>query len=190
MRIYRKYYGIYPQDRTTIVIPGCDESHVTDVNSYVNGNNSNNKESSMSSLEYTTAEEEEDFDTENFIENHVMVSNQDTSFDQTEDNIPENQGFFTTHSGNSSVTILQDKTRLTITGHVIFNQVGTCTRRRKHNIEGASRQNHLVQNLCATIPGHESPLLQPEASLFYKTFLHCYKKRYMFYFRSKANFSY
>ena len=86
------------------------------------------------------------------------------------------QGFFTTHSGDSPANIFQDKNRLTITGHVIFNQAGTCTRRRKHNIEGTSRQKHIVQSLCATIPGQASPLLQPEASLFPRHFYISAKK--------------
>ena len=41
---------------------------------------------------------------------------------------------------------------------------------RKYNIEGTSRQKHLVQSLCATVPGQASPLLQPEASLFPRHF--------------------
>ena len=70
----------------------------------MNSNNHNREESSMSSLEDSTIEEEENVDTENFIENHVVFSNQDTSFDQTEDNIPQNQGFFTDPHGNHSKT--------------------------------------------------------------------------------------
>ena len=94
LRICRKCYKTFPEDKTTIVIPEYDASHVIDKNNYVNNNNSNNKESSMSSLEDSTVEEEEDVDTENFIENHVVFSNQDTSFDQTEDNIPEKTRLF------------------------------------------------------------------------------------------------
>jgi len=114
--------------------------------------------------------EEEDDDVENFISNHVVFSNLDSSLDQSEDNIPDSFGFFTTNSGDLPPNIFQDKNRLAVTGHVIFNQVGTCTRRRKYNIEGTSRQKHLVQSLCATVPGQASPLLQPEASLFPRQF--------------------
>ena len=42
--------------------------------------------------------------------------------------------------------------------------------RGKSNIYGTSRQLHLIQSLCATVPGTASPLLQPEASLFPRHF--------------------
>ena len=34
--------------------------------------------------------------------------------------------------------------------------------RQKYSIEGSSKQKHLVQSLCSTVPEQASPLLQPE----------------------------
>ena len=90
--------------------------------------------------------------------------------DQTNDNRNEGNTFYTTNAGECPVNVLQDKVRDTVPGHVIFNQVGSCVNRRNKSIEGTSRQRHLVQSLCASIPGKNAPLLQPEATLFPRHF--------------------
>ena len=74
-------------------------------------------------------------------------------FNQTIDNQCVNQGFAATHTADIPISITQDKHRNTVTGHMIFNHVGSLTIRCISNIEGNSRQKHLVQSLCMSIPG-------------------------------------
>ena len=77
---------------------------------------------------------------------NMLYSNQDNTLNQTEDN-KNNDAFFTTNAGDYATNIVPNSHKDTVTGHVIFNQIGTCTRRQNHNIVGTSRQQHMVQNL-------------------------------------------
>jgi len=96
-----------------------------------------------------------------------VTTEQDTTLDLTHDNMPVNQGFFTTNSGDEPVNVGRDNSRDDMmNGHVMFNVAGSMTQRRNHTITGTSRQRHLVQSLCATSSGQSSPLLQLEAALF------------------------
>lgn len=97
----------------------------------------------------------------------LVTTEQDTTLDLTHDNMPVNQGFFTTNSGDEPVNVGRDNSRDDMmNGHVMFNVAGSMTQRRNHTITGTSRQRHLVQSLCATSSGQASPLLQLEAALF------------------------
>ena len=159
----------------TMIIPETNNANDHEENIILNESSTDGilDEESLSSSSTSSDEDnliEEDNEEDNFMNTHVVFSNQDPTLNQTQDNINTNHGFFTTHTGDSPINILQDQKKLSVTGHVIFNQAGTCTTRKNHNITGTSRQKHLVQSLCATIPGQASPLLQPEASLFPRHF--------------------
>jgi hypothetical protein len=84
-------------------------------------------------------------DIQHFMDTHAVFSEQDPTLNQTLDNQDNNASFFTTNSGNCSRNVVHDERRDAVTGHIIFNQVRTCTRRRNRNIEGTIRQKHLVQ---------------------------------------------
>ena len=71
-----------------------------------------------------------------FMNNNTVSTDNDPSLNQTEDNINNKLGFFTANSGFNPVNINQDPSLDYITGHVIFNQIGTCTSRRTTNIDG------------------------------------------------------
>ena len=100
----------------------------------------------------------------------VTFSEQYITLDKKIVNVVNNVGFETTHTGLNAININQNDSILSVSGHVIFNQVGSCTMRRNNNINGTSRQKHFIQSLCATVPGKASPLLQPEAALFPRHF--------------------
>ena len=76
------------------------------------------------------------------------------------------ESFTTTNDAESPINILQQNTYDTISGHVIFNQVGNYTIILNRSIEGTSRQKSFIENICATTPGQTSTWLQPEAGLF------------------------
>ena len=84
----------------------------------------------------------------------------------TDENINCGEAFTTTNYAETPINILQHNTSDMISGHVIFNKVGNCTIKRNRSIEGKIRQKHFIQNICATTPGHSSPLLKSEAGLF------------------------
>ena len=114
-------------------------------------------------------EETQDSNVVAFINSYAVYSEQDTTMNQTQDNMDDG-AFFTTNAGDCPVNTYHDKTRDHVIGHVIFNQFGTFKRSRTRNIEGTITQKNLVQSLCSTIPGQNSPLLQPEAMLFPRNF--------------------
>ena len=102
---------------------------------------------------------------------YVIFPVQDTSLNLTSDNNVMNEGFFTTNSANISLDVKRNSTDTNaVSGHVIFNQIGNCAMRKTRNINGTSRQKHMIQSLCASTPNQSHPLLQPEASLFPRHF--------------------
>ena len=119
----------------------------------------------------TTISEDIDMgEIENRMNNHVIYEEHDPTLDLTQDNKITNSGFATTNAGDIPVNINQDFKTDSVSGHVIFNQVGSCLNRGNVNIHGTSKQNYIIQSLCATVPGTASPLLQPESSLFPRHF--------------------
>ena len=114
---------------------------------------------------------EENIEDQDALDVDVIINCQlDHTLDLTPDNVINDEGFFTTHTGDEPVNVEQHKNMTTVAGHVIFNQAGKCTTRHNQTINGTSRQQYIVQSLCATTPGQASPLLQPEASLFPRHF--------------------
>jgi hypothetical protein len=104
------------------------------------------------------------------MDNFILSTEQDFTLDTTDNNLNNNEGFITTDAGDIPSNLSQAENSECISGHVIFNQVGTCTSRNHHIITGTSRQYHFIQSLCATSKGQPSPLLQPEATLFPRHF--------------------
>jgi predicted GIY-YIG superfamily endonuclease len=175
-------YNALPTDSLTTIIPPSDES---------NRNNAADDDSRDDEMEVDQDDtgremlfEEEggsdegsidseginDENVEAMMENFIVYTQQDTTLDLTEDNRTTNEGFCTTNAGDVPVNIEQDDRKDIISGHVIFNQVGSSLARGKVKISGTSREKHLVQMLCATSPGQASPLVQPEAGIFTRHF--------------------
>ena len=101
----------------------------------------------------------------------IIVNSQiDETLDITTDNVVNDEIFTTTDAGDEPVNIEQSEKMMTVAGHVIFNQAGKCTTRHNQTIKGTSRQQYIVQSLCATTSGQASPLIQPEASIFPRHF--------------------
>ena len=163
IKICRRCYNQFPKDVVTVLIP--------EQNINISGNNSdedNNDDADDNSTVITDHSDRDEVE-QNMI-NHVTYEEQDPTLDLTEDNINIEIGFATTNAADIGINKEQDLTTDTVSGHVIFNQAGSCLNRGNCNIHGTSRQSHLIQSLCATIPGTASPLLQPEASLFPRHF--------------------
>ena len=99
------------------------------------------------------------------------MKKQDPALNLTEDNFNVEIGFFTTNAADICVNVEQNLTTDTVSGHVIFNQAGSCLNQGTLNIHSTSRQSHLIQSLCATVPGTASPLIQQVASLFPRKFI-------------------
>ena len=74
--------------------------------------------------------------------------------------------FSTTYCTNIAINILQDLTSDTVSGHVIFKQVGSFIVQKYKDINDTNCQKYIVQSLCTTVPGRASQLLQPKALLF------------------------
>jgi len=88
----------------------------------------------------------------------------------------ENDLLPTTHAGEAAYEI-DDANNLsgcfnnvTISGHVLLNQVGTLLTRQRTQIKGSSRHHNMLQRLCANNIGSSIPINQPEAMLFPSTF--------------------
>ena len=163
IKICRRCYNQFPKDVVTVLIPE-QNMNISGSNSDDNNNDDDNDNSTV--IAYHSDRDEVE---QNMI-NHVTYEEQDPTLDLTEDNINIEIGFATTNSADIGINKEQDLTTDTVSGHVIFNQAGSCLNRGNCNIHGTSRQSHLIQSLCATIPGTASPLLQPEASLFLRHF--------------------
>ena len=171
-RICSRCYHTFPTDTVTVIAPNDLSRNLRDHQDSVENtvlDNEINSESEDNDSEVNESSEQ-DNDVANFISTYASYSEQDTTMDQTADNIDEGIAFYTTNSGECPVNVLQDSSRETVTGNVIFNQVGSCTNRFSRRIEGTSRQKHFVQKLCATTSGKNAPLLQPESSLFPRHF--------------------
>ena len=67
---------------------------------------------------------------------------QDITFGQINDNAVNNVDFETTRTGLNAINENENDSTLTVSGHVIFNQVGSYTMRQNNNINGTSRQNN------------------------------------------------
>ena len=78
----------------------------------------------------------------------VMFLEQDITLDQTNDNISNNVGFKTTHTSLNAINVNQKDSTLTVSGHVILNQVGSCTMRQNNSINGTSRQKNNTNFMC------------------------------------------
>ena len=123
-----------------------EDNSVTSANEGVQIKDDISEDSVNSSLEL-------DNDVANFISSYAVFSEQDPTMDQTTNNANDGNAFYTTNAGDFPVNVVQDKVRDTVTGHVILNQVGSCVNRQNQSIEGTSRQQHLLQGWCASIPG-------------------------------------
>lgn len=56
--------------------------------------------------------------------------------------------------------------KYTIDGHVLLNQCGTLLSRKRHQIKGNKRHQHMLQKINATCSGKSVPLMYPESLLF------------------------
>ena len=114
LRVCNKCYKSFPEDKMTMIIPETSNAIDYEDNISFNENPTNeilDEESSLLSSSSSDEDNlfEEDNVEENFAATHVVFSNQDPTLNQTQDNINADQGFFTTHSGDSPVNILQDQ---------------------------------------------------------------------------------
>ena len=64
----------------------------------------------------------------------TTYSEQDFTLNLTNDTMVFDEGFATTNAADLAVNINQDPKSDAVSGHVIFNQVGSCTIRRNHTI--------------------------------------------------------
>ena len=175
MRACNRCFKSFPLDNISTVVPDLydtDDDIIISEN-IVNDNDYDenqifNEDQSLVSSDDSKIDKGNDI--QKFMDTHAVFSEQDPTLNQTLHNQDNNAAFFTKNSGGCPRNVVHDEGRDSVTGHIIFNQVRTCTRRRNQNIEGTSRQKHLVQSLCATIPGQASTLLQPEAILFPRHF--------------------
>ena len=177
LRICKRCFNSFPKTCVTTIIPSPeiqnnsnDNDQCFSIDENVEDSNSSDYDDNEQSSSTSNEEIFNNHDIEESINNFAVYSEQDVTLDITVDNSQRSDGFCTTNSGDIPVNINQDLTRDTVSAHVIFNQAGKCTNRRYRNIEGTSRQKHMVQSLCSTIPGQASPLLQPEAALFPRHF--------------------
>ena len=174
VKICKQCYNSFSTEDVTTIIPKNDL--IVQEDDIVNDMNEEESDSEVDSVDTDNSSLVTSDDDMNNVDelidsmvNNTVYSEQDTSLDLTADNNTE-FGFATTHSGDTTTNIVQDLRTDTVSGHVIFNQAGSCTTRRYQHINGTSRQKHIIQSLCATVPGQASPLLQPEASLFPRHF--------------------
>ena len=180
LKICNSCYRKFSTEDTTKIVPPRD-SHMNSISMQETDNfeSTNDYDNDDSESENTTDDEESSYNSTLSEVSYGRISEfvthcvQDTTLDLTIDNQNFNDDLFeTTNSADIPLNINQHHhSSDTISGHVIFNQVGHCTiRRNQGSIEGTSRQKYFVQNLCATTPGQSFPLLQPEASLFPRHF--------------------
>ena len=161
IKICRRCYNLFPKDLVTSLIPE-ENTNDDNVDEFIIDDDDD---------DMTTISEDIDMgEIENRMNNHVIYEEHDPTLDLTQDNKITNSGFATTNAGDIPVNINQDFKTDSVSGHVIFNQVGSCLNRGNVNIHGTSKQNYIIQSLCATVPGTASPLLQPESSLFPRHF--------------------
>ena len=120
-----------------------------EVNIYLNGtyNNDQSENESKASNESVDSNDPDENDECDQNESNPMLEfvtflEQDITLDQTSDNVVNNVGFETTHTGLNAINVNQNDSTLTVSGHVIFNQVGSCTMRQNNNINGTSKQKH------------------------------------------------
>ena len=140
-------YRTFSKDTVNIVYPKQNIDINKEVNIHFNGtydNNQSENESNTSneSVDSNDPDENDECDQNesNPMLEFVTFLEQDITLDQTSDNVVNNVGFETTHTGLNAINVNQNDSTLTISGHVIFNQVGSCTMRRNNNINGTSRQ--------------------------------------------------
>ena len=111
------------------------------------------------------------------MNNFIIYSEQDPTIETTEDNVSNNDGFHTSNAGDIPINIEQDITSDTVSGHVVFNQAGSCTQRKKYSINGTNRQKHMIQKLCSTIPRSSITIATTRSNIDSPSFLHCCGKR-------------
>ena len=111
-------------------------------------------------------------DTVHFNSDDVIThSNQDFTLDVPNDNTHRTTPFLSTSAGDTPIDVEQMPNMDTVNGHVIMNQIASCTIRSNKRINGTHRDKFFVQSLCSTTPGKIVPLIYPEAmmhsSIFY-----------------------
>lgn len=200
VKICARCYNVLPKDRVSSISSSSNSNNLTTSNAQQNSeqmdaNDTNDENDRVLDLRdvanpnddfggsdddrtfYSEASDdvgsnnEDDYDEDNYFESFITSSEQDVTLDITEDNIDEDGAFFATDSGNLPVNVRDSNINdEVVSGHVIFNQIGSCTQRRQHTITGTSRQRHFTQGLAATTKGTSSPILQPVASLYPRHF--------------------
>lgn len=168
LRICNECYKNFPEDEITICMPVTENNdNDSDYDSISNESHSSDDSNVMEMFNDTT--DVEVSDERNIVEemaNLVVSPEQDITLDQTEDNIGEGLGFETTHAGQLPVNIKQKFSGDIVSGHVLYNQMGVCTRRYNYrSFTGTSRERHIVQlmSLGSTVPGESVPVTQVEA---------------------------
>ena len=103
------------------------------------------------------------------MENYVTDVDPDESYDQTPDNIDQDEGMMT-NAGDTARTVGSYNQMRQISGHVILNQAAVCTNRYGKPIESTQYDKHFIQRLVSTIKGQSFPLLYMEGVIFLRIF--------------------
>ena len=176
VKICNRCYNALPTDEVTIVNTLDDQEEDNEsIEDNVHSDEESNTSERQFDVDETSVSTNVSTCSDNFVnnmENFICHTDQDITLDTTEDNVNNDEGFITTNAGDHHNNIIQNNNNNgeVVSGHIIFNQVGSCTARKRHTITGTSRQRHFVQNLCSTSAGQSYPLLYPEASLFPRHF--------------------
>ena len=133
LKVCNKCYKTSPTQNVTTIIP---PNYNNDSNQEHTSTNFNTikmittstqiQKVTMSNIYYSSYSTVTSDQINDVIQNVVTYSEQDTSLNLTDENMNCGESFTTTNDAESPINILQHNTYDTISGYVIFNQVGNC----------------------------------------------------------------